>query len=74
MTLEQFCKKAGCVVSLREDWEGYEGKWMYYNAECPRVRFCGYKTKQAAYKGFLEGAYGKTAAKAIVMLLKKVTE
>ena len=74
MTLEQFCKKAGCITSFNPNHEGYDGPWMYQSIDSLNIRYRGYKTEEAAYKSFLECHYGKTASKAIISLLKLVAK
>jgi hypothetical protein len=71
MTLEEFAKEAGCVVSLNPTPEGWNGKCQYHTVDHPNCYFCGYKTEAAAYKGWLEGTFGPTTAKAILKLLKE---
>ena len=73
MTLEQFAKKAGCVVSIYNDPgnSSWYGKYQYHSVDSPNCHFCGYKTKKAAYLEFLKSTYGPTAAKALLSLLKR---
>lgn len=71
MTLEQFAKQAGCVVSMNEDPRGWGGQYQWHTVDYPNCFFAGYKTEAAAYKGWLEGTFGKTTAKAVIKLLKK---
>jgi wobble nucleotide-excising tRNase len=71
MTLEEFAKEAGCVVSLHPGPENWGGKYQYHIADNPDCHFCGYKTEAAAYKGWLESTFGPTTAKAIIKLLRK---
>lgn len=70
MTLEEFAKDAGCVVSTFDE-PNWGGKWQYHHKDSPNCRWRGFRTESAAYKGFLEGTFGEQATKAIIKLLKK---
>lgn len=72
MTLEDFAKQAGCVVTLLDDPKGWGGKYQYHSVDHPNCHFCGFRTAEAAYKGFVIDTFGETASKAIFKLLKKV--
>ena len=70
MTLEQFARQAGCIVSMNED--GWGGKYQYHTIENPNCFFCGYKTEAAAYRGWMNDSFGPTTSKVVLKLLKKV--
>ena len=72
MKLEDFAKRAGCVVSLNPDPEGWGGKWQYQAKDYPQVTYAGFRTEKSAYKAFIEETFGKRGGKEIINLLKKV--
>jgi len=69
MNLEQFAIKAGVKIidCDKNDWGGAFG---YTENDYPNISCCGFKTKEAAYKGWLENKFGKQTSKAIFALLK----
>lgn len=71
MTLEEFAEKAGCVVELNPEPEGWGGKWQWHSVDHPNCYYAGYRTEKSAYKAFIEQAFGKSAGKAVIALLKK---
>ena len=72
MTLEEFAKDAGVVTF--DCGEGWGGKWGYYMTEFPNVHFCGYRTEQSTYKGWLQEQFGDTLSKSVLKLLKKASD
>ena len=71
MTLEKFATYAGCVVQLNVSPEGWGGKWQYFTKEHPNCYFNGFKTKQAAYIGWLRDTFGPTTSRAVLAILKE---
>jgi hypothetical protein len=71
MTLEEFAKEAGCVVTLHPNPTEWDGPYQYHTVDNPNCHFCGYGTKSFAYKGWLESTFEPTTAKAILKLLKE---
>ena len=69
MTLEEFAKAAG--VKLVDCGEGWGGRIGYQTADHPNCTTCGYRTNQAAYKGWLKDTFGNRTAKAVTKLLKE---
>lgn len=69
MTLEEFAKKAGCIVSINSD-DGWEGKYQYQHMDALHVSYCGYRTERSAYKAFLTENFGPVACNAIILALK----
>lgn len=68
MNLEQFAKHAGVeIVDCDPDWGGRIG---YKTKDHPNCTVSGFRTINAAYKSWLEDAFGKHAAKAVMKLLK----
>ena len=72
MKLEDFAKRAGCVVSLNPEPEGWGGKWQYHAKDYPQITYAGFRTEKSAYKTFIEDTFGKREGKEIIRLLKKV--
>ena len=72
MKLEDFAKRAGCVVSLNPEPEGWGGKWQYHAKDYPQVTYAGFPTEKSAYKAFIEETFGNREGKEIINLLKKV--
>ncbi len=72
MKLEDFAKRAGCVVSLNPDPEAWGGKWQYHAKDYPQVTYAGFPTEKSAYKAFIEDTFGNREGKEIIRLLKKV--
>ena len=68
MNLEQFATLAG--VEIEDCDPEWGGRVAYKLADHPNSTYCGYRTKEAAYKSWLEGTFGKRTAKAVVKLLK----
>jgi hypothetical protein len=73
MTPKEFAMNCGCVVfqMTPEQSQGYGGRWAYRSLDKPNCSWCGFRTEEAAYKGFLEGTFGAHATKALLKLLKK---
>lgn len=71
MTPKEFAIKAGCIVSEMEDPKNWGGKWQYQSADSLNCFWCGFKTEDAAYRGFLKDTFGEQASKALIALLKK---
>jgi hypothetical protein len=71
MTLEEFAKEAGCVVSLHPNPDIWGPTYRYHTIDNPNCYFCGYGTKWFAYKGWLEDTFGTTTAKAVLKLLRE---
>ena len=69
MNLKQFAKQAG--VSIVECDPAYGGTVAYKCSDAPNTTYCGYQTEDAAYKGWMKGAFGEQTAKAILSLLKQ---
>ena len=68
MNLEQFAILAGLsIIECEPDWGGRIG---YKLKDQPNMTVCGYKTKEAAYKGWLIDTFGSRTAKAVIELLK----
>ena len=72
MNLEQFAKKAG--VSIVECEPSWGGTIAFTEKDSPNTTYCGYKTKEAAYKSWLTGKFGKSTGKAVLALLTKTEE
>ena len=72
MKLEDFAKRAGCVVSLNPEPEGWGGKWQYHAKDYPQITYAGFRTDKSAYKAFIEETFGEREGKEIISLLKKV--
>ena len=70
MTLIEFAKLPGCIVDDRAG-KGWGGAWQYSTVDHPDCYFCGFKTEDAAYRGWLFGTFGETTAKAVLKLLKQ---
>jgi len=68
MTLEEFARQAGCVVTPKFN---NSSEYQYYTTEHPNCYFSGFKTEASAYKGWLEGTFGLTTSKAVIKLLRK---
>ena len=69
MTLEDFAKQAGVVlVDCGPHWGGRIG---YKTSDDSNCTFCGYRTANSAYKGWLKNTFGEGAAKAVLKLLKR---
>lgn len=69
MTLEEFAKQAGVVlVDCGPNWGGRIGYKCPADSNCT---FCGFRSKGAAYKGWLVGTFGDGPAKAVLKLLKE---
>jgi hypothetical protein len=71
MTLEEFAREAGCVVTPKFN---NSSEYQYYITEHPNCYFSGFKTEASAYKGWLEGTFGPTTSKAVIKLLSKCSE
>ena len=71
MTLEEFAKQAGCIVSINPNPEGWEGEWMYTSTDWPDSYICGLKTEATAYKHWFVSKFGKETAKTVIKLLNK---
>ena len=71
MNLEQFAKKAG--VTIVECDPSWGGTIAFIEKDSPTTRR-GYKTKEAAYKGWLTGKFGRSTGSAVLALLKKTEE
>lgn len=68
MTLEEFAKSAGVtIVECGSEWGGRIG---YKCKDHPNTTVCGFRKESAAYKAWMEGAFGKHATKAVLKLLK----
>lgn len=70
MTLEDFAKDAG-VTLFRCDPE-WGGTWGYKSEDYPNTSYCGFRSANAAYKGWAEGTFGKRSTKALLKLFKNV--
>ena len=69
MTLEEFAKSAGVrIVECGPEWGG---RIAYKTPDSPNTTWCGFRTERAAYKAWMEGTFGKHAAKAVLKLLKE---
>ena len=68
MTLENFAKLAG--VKIVDCGTGWGGRIGYTTTDAPNCTCCGYKTKLAAYKAWLEDTYGARAGNALLELLR----
>lgn len=68
MTIEEFAKKCGCVVV--EVGPGWGGKFGWHDKDDPDCTICGYRTADAAYRGFMKETFGKTAGSAVARLIK----
>jgi hypothetical protein len=68
VNLEQFAKSAGVeLTDCAPEWGGRIG---YKTKDTPNCTTCGFRTADAAYKGWLEDTFGKHTAKAVIKLLK----
>ena len=69
MTLEEFATKAGVLlVPCEPDWGG---RIAYKTDDHPNMTTCGFNTRSAAYKHWLEDTFGTSTAKAVLKLLKE---
>jgi hypothetical protein len=67
MTLKEFAELSGVILSrCSEDWGG---TWEYGQVDHPTFSVAGYKTEEAAYRGWAENTFGETAANALLKLL-----
>lgn len=67
MNLKQFAGEAG--VEIVECGPGWGGRYGYTTKDMPNSTVCGFRTKDAAYKAWLEDTFGELAAKAVARLL-----
>ena len=72
MNLEDFAKKAGCVVYLTPEDERWKGKWQYRSEGFDNVTVLGFRTERAAYEAFMKETFGIRGTRVITSLLKKV--
>ena len=72
MKLEDFAKRAGCVVSLSHNPEGWGGRWQYQISGDTSVTYKGFRSERLAYMRFLEDVLGKLMVKELEKLLNKV--
>ena len=68
MNLEQFARDAG--VEVIECGPGWNGKFGYRTKDAPNASFCGYRTHNAAYEGWLKDTFGPHTAIALKKLFK----
>ena len=68
MNLEEFVIEAGIIIE--NCGSGWGGRVGYTTKDRPNSCTCGFRTKNAAYKGFLKDTFGENASKAILKLLK----
>ena len=73
MTPKEFAIDCGCVVwqMTPEEAHGWGGRWAYRPKDSPNCSWCGFRTEDAAYKGFLVETFGGQPSKALLKLLKK---
>lgn len=69
MTLDKFAKKAGVVI-VPCDPKQWGGGIAYKEKSHPSIVVCGFKSKDAAYKHWLENAFGEGPARAVIELLQ----
>lgn len=69
MTLAEFAQSAGVRVERCD--KSWGGTWAYRMADAPNAAYCGYRSAQACYRGWLDGTFGKITAKAIMDLLRR---
>lgn len=71
MNLEQFANSAGVtLIECDPEWGGGIG---YKEKDFPNSAVCGFRTKQAAYKNWLNAKFGEHTAKVVMKLLKQST-
>jgi hypothetical protein len=67
MNIEQFATKAGLTLTTcGKEWGG---TIAYQLKDHPNTTYCGFKTKQTAYKHWLKNTFGESAGKAVMSLL-----
>ena len=71
-TIKDFAINAGVTVG-RCDKE-WGGTWSYSCLDSPDCSFCGFRSEQAAYKGWLKDSFGEHTSKAILKLLKELAD
>lgn len=65
MTLEQFCKRAGCeVFDCGPGWGGRFG----IRDKGSQSSVCGYRTKDAAYRGYVRHHCGQLANQVLSLI------
>lgn len=69
MTLEQFAKDAGVIIGRCD--KSWGGTWSYSCLDARNCSFCGFRSEQEAYKGWLKDTFGEITSKAILKLMKK---
>lgn len=68
MEIAEFAKK--CGVEIVDCGEGWGGRIGFKSKDYPNTRVCGFRTENAAYKRWFEEAFGETAGKIVLQLLK----
>ena len=69
MTLEEFAKKCGVIVS--ECGPGWGGRYGWATKDAPNSMICGCRTHQSAYKSWMRETFGADTAKTVYMILKE---
>jgi len=68
MTLEQFAKSAGVVLTDCDN--SWGGKIAFYEKDQPNSLMCGFRSNSAAYKRWLSDTFGLSTGKAVMKLLR----
>ena len=69
MTLEEFAKKCGVIVS--ECGPSWGGRYGWATKDAPNSMICGCRTHQSAYKSWMRESFGADTAKTVYMILKE---
>lgn len=69
MTLEEFAKKCGVIVS--ECGHGWGGRYGWATKDAPDSMVCGFRTHKSAYRSWMRETFGEGTAKAVYKLLEE---